>query len=454
MTCYLDDVGASYAVGHDPGQAELELVGGATPWAVDDEDAAYVRMQPGEDVCIIKTYLRRRADVTSRAHFASMTLAYNVRAESTAGNPVVGVGVGTDTNFGVTFGAFNQAVTTSWQPRTCVATLSFFPAYYAYQAYTSVPVGEITPVYLLLQVTGGGPPFDWVRLTHLAWRVPACCPDLPGRLPIYGSVAGPVLPVPAGVQTGDALVTMVVYKGGPSGFVTHPAGLGATRYVFYDTGDDGHFAEYSEAVIFGRAYAHDGRSEYVWTDVDHPDDFTIHYCFVPDPNIARYPTTVGGDDALLITQTSATMGAEVDDGHYTADVLRWDGGYDPDTGPLEGPLFDEPSSPSVWVVKFWSSQTAGNTAAIGGVLVEDGKTAITCPASITPGYCEYQASSIPNPATGPFSTDVSVWWETTGIVIHSCNRPGLPPLRNAQRDDLRNTQRTSRQLSIRNAAYL
>lgn len=30
----------------------------------------------------------------------------------------------------------------------------------------------------------------------------------------------------------------------------------------------------------------------------------------------------------------------------------------------------------------------------------------------------------------------------------------LPPLRNSQRDDLRNNQRTSRQLSIRNAAYL
>lgn len=237
------------------------------------------------------------------------------------------------------------------------------------------------------------------------------------REPVFGTSAGNTLQVPDGVQAGDSVVFMISFV--PAGTYPPspewPAGTSAQRYVFYDTGGEGHTVEYSDGLIYGRALMHDGRSQYVW---EPRDELTVHYCFFPDPNIDDYPNG-GGDDSLFIVEVWDAS-SEVDDGWYTFDTLKWDGGYSTEDGPGWGPLFDAPDSPKVWIAKFWSSQTAGNTSVIGGVVVEDAAPLLLPP---TPGptypYWEYVGTSMPNPATGPPSSDgISVWWETTGILVH------------------------------------
>lgn len=165
----LYDVGVSYAVGHNPSQADLTVVGGdPAAYAVNDDDTSYVRMRAREDVSLLYTYLTRKADV-SRDDLDSVTLTWRARAETTVGPPAMSVGLGADDVFLLAPIITNEPMTAAWTTYTATGTPqtgSWRDDFWA--SYSSVAVGQQTPCFLYAQVSGAGE--DWVRLTWLAWK--------------------------------------------------------------------------------------------------------------------------------------------------------------------------------------------------------------------------------------------------------------------------------------------
>jgi hypothetical protein len=234
---------------------------------------------------------------------------------------------------------------------------------------------------------------------------------------------GGVLAVPAGVASGDVAY---IHYFAANGDGAHPnnGSLGPTG-----PGDNILAATaYPEGVHNAyEPYLHDGRSEYVWPD---------------SPGTLVAAVFVRGVDAAHHEADNdySTYAAQVREREWRptfgdADPMRWDTIQTPEGVPRD--------SRSLLIAN-WSARSVGtSTVTIGTDVV----------AAI--GFYEDDLGSFRITYTkawpGDGAADPVRQWRTHGWIVELA---GLPPLRNAQRDDNRGNQRTSRQLSNRNAAYL
>jgi hypothetical protein len=267
------------------------------------------------------------------------------------------------------------------------------------------------------------------------------------RQPVSGVVLASSFDVPPGVAIGDAMYCMVSYRMEPwnaGAYAVWPESeddeLAGDYGFFFNTGNvndsSGHYVEISR---YG--FLHDGRSSYSWSSRD--GIVSVSYVFIPQPNLEIFPQA--GLDSLLTLRLGYNGDGSTP--ALTGDTVSW---YDPPSGPF----YANPAlSPAVWLTRVYAyADDSNSTVLCGAPLVEDAKPYLELiTAGEYAGYWRLLLTSTPNPASGTLPPVEEPSWYAPGWVVHGL---GLPPLRNAQRDDNRGHQRTSRQLSNRNAAYL
>jgi hypothetical protein len=234
---------------------------------------------------------------------------------------------------------------------------------------------------------------------------------------------GGVLTVPTGVSTSHVLYASVFAANAdgahPSNGHQRPAGL---RENYQSE------AAYTEGVWNGfLPTLHDGRSEYVWPD---SPGTLVAAVFISNVDGA-YHDGLGSYD---------TYGSKVE----TIDPVSEPGSTDPMRwGEIQLYPDEEPRAGSLFVAQ-WSARNAITSTVTIGAEVMDATAYYEDTGS---DFLMTYTRAWPGAGSDPFNPP----WRTDGWVVA---RTGLPPLRNAQRDDARGNQRTSRQLSNRNAAYL
>jgi hypothetical protein len=225
-----------------------------------------------------------------------------------------------------------------------------------------------------------------------------------------GTGTGGTFTVPAGVPTGAVLYCVLNVPVGE--FANEPAGLEAwstDAYNFTVGGD--------EYVVQYEGFVHDGRSAYTWASTPSG---VVKYVFVRQGDLA---------DNEGVTFAYSYPGEQYPGSGR--DPMEW--GFIASGGAVP--------ARSNLLVGYWSARDQAGSSVLFGIVTED--------AVLTAVGADYRVgNTLAWP--GNNSNAVEYDWTTNGFVIPVAD---VPRLRQRQRDDLRQRQADSRQLTARQRGY-